>query len=109
MLEEILDTHDLWILSVVNPDGYEYSHTTYRYWRKNRVPNRNGYCNGVDLNRNYGFKFGNLGASPDFCSDIHHGMTPFSQNVSLSSHGMDGSHDFLLMSDQSNSHFHKST
>lgn len=79
MLDRLLDSHDFWILAVVNPDGYEYSHTTYRYWRKNRVPNSNGYCNGVDLNRNYGFRFSKSGASRQQCAEIYHGMTAFSQ------------------------------
>lgn len=44
-----LDWH---VLLVANPDGYEYSHTTDRLWRKNR--SRPGICSGTDLNRNFG-------------------------------------------------------
>ena len=38
---------------------YEYSHTTDRLWRKNRAPNQQmfGLCKGVDLNRNFGYKW----------------------------------------------------
>lgn len=43
---------DLYFLPVANPDGYEYSHTTDRLWRKNRA--RPGFCAGTDLNRNFG-------------------------------------------------------
>lgn len=39
------------IVPVVNPDGYEYTHTHDRMWRKNRA--RYGECYGVDLNRNF--------------------------------------------------------
>lgn len=44
---------DWYFSPVLNPDGYEYSHTRDRLWRKNR---RGGYgsCAGVDLNRNFG-------------------------------------------------------
>lgn len=43
---------DWYFLPVLNPDGYEYSHTTDRLWRKNR---RFGIgCAGTDLNRNFG-------------------------------------------------------
>ena len=51
----ILDTHELHVIPVVNPDGYIYTHTTNLMWRKNRQP-----CIddpdviGTDLNRNWG-------------------------------------------------------
>ncbi|HET8713892.1 MAG TPA: M14 family metallopeptidase [Gemmatimonadales bacterium] len=48
----IVATHDVWIIPVENPDGYQYTFTNDRYWRKNRRPNANGSF-GVDLNRNY--------------------------------------------------------
>ena len=40
--------------------SYEYSHTVDRLWRKNRNPNPStfGLCSGVDLNRNFGYKWG---------------------------------------------------
>lgn len=41
-----------YFLPVVNPDGYEYTHTIDRLWRKNRKGS--GTCSGVDLNRNFG-------------------------------------------------------
>ena len=67
---------------------YEYSHTTDRLWRKNRRPSRStlGLCPGVDLNRNFGYKwahelsiFAPRPASPIPCLDTFHGNTPFSE------------------------------
>ena len=45
-------------MPLLNPDGYEYSQTTYRLWRKNRFLNP-GFpsCPGVDLNRNYNYLY----------------------------------------------------
>lgn len=40
------------IVPVLNPDGYEYTHTQDRMWRKNRA-SYGGECVGVDLNRNF--------------------------------------------------------
>lgn len=40
-------------MPLANPDGYEYSHTTDRLWRKNR--SGKGRCAGIDLNRNFGY------------------------------------------------------
>ena len=37
----------------MNPDGYQYSHTEDRMWRKNRSSNNGHFCKGVDLNRQF--------------------------------------------------------
>jgi murein tripeptide amidase MpaA len=49
---DLLENVDWVIIPVVNPDGYVYSFTDDRLWRKNRTPQAGG-CIGVDLNRNY--------------------------------------------------------
>jgi hypothetical protein len=59
---------------VLNPDGYEYTHETYRLWRKNRSPARFGSCFGTDLNRNYDFKWLQGGSSINPCSDTYAGQ-----------------------------------
>jgi murein tripeptide amidase MpaA len=33
---------DWYIMPLLNPDGYEYSHTNDRMWRKNRTPDLKG-------------------------------------------------------------------
>lgn len=70
---------DWYILPVLNPDGYEYTHQSNRLWRKNRSPNANGHCMGVDLNRNYGYKWGGKGTSRDPCQEIYCGKHAFSE------------------------------
>jgi carboxypeptidase T len=58
-VQKRLDEAEVWVVPVVNPDGYEYSRTESSYWRKNRRPlgvDQNGKPTnaiGVDLNRNY--------------------------------------------------------
>src|SRR5258708_19706093 len=47
----------IWVIPVLNPDGYEYTATTNRYWLKNRRDNGDGTF-GVDLNRNYSYQWG---------------------------------------------------
>jgi murein tripeptide amidase MpaA len=68
---------DWYILPVVNPDGYEYSHRTDRLWRKNR--RGSGRCAGTDLNRNFGYKWGGAGSSQVPCKEIFAGSHPFSE------------------------------
>jgi hypothetical protein len=65
------------ILPVMNPDGYEYSHTTNNMWRKSRQPNRGSTCIGTDLNRNYGQAHCGQGSSRNACSDTYCGTAAF--------------------------------
>jgi len=68
------------IVPVSNPDGYLYSWSGERYWRKNRRNNAGSSFFGVDLNRNWdSVAFGGDGTSPDPSSDVYHGGSPFSE------------------------------
>lgn len=75
----LLDKYEFHILPVLNPDGYEYSHTSYRYWRKNRSPNRGSSCVGTDLNRNSDYKWMTGGSSDQPCSDVYAGPSGSSE------------------------------
>jgi hypothetical protein len=66
----------VYMLPVINPDGYEWSWTNSRLWRKNRRP---GSCVGVDLNRNYPVMWGRGGSSGDPCSDTYMGPSSGSE------------------------------
>ena len=77
--ESLLDLVDVYIIPIVNPDGYVYTHTTDRYWRKNRQPNTNSSCVGTDLNRNWEADWnGGESTSTSECSDIYVGSGAFS-------------------------------
>ena len=34
----LLKEYDFYFLPLLNPDGYEFTHTSERFWRKNRKP-----------------------------------------------------------------------
>ena len=68
-----------YIAPILNPDGYEYSRTNDRMWRKNRAPNPMKWCRGVDLNRNWDFHWNEVGASSLSCSDIYAGPSANSE------------------------------
>ncbi|XP_034123871.1 titin [Drosophila guanche] len=77
-LPEHMRSINWYIHPVANPDGYEYSHTTDRLWRKNmRAHGRQ--CPGVDLNRNFGYKWGGKGTSASPCSQTYRGSKAFSE------------------------------
>jgi uncharacterized protein (TIGR03382 family) len=73
-IDDILQSVVLFVVPVLNPDGYAYSWSGDRYWRKNV---RDGH--GVDLNRNFGYAWGGDGASADPWAENYHGTGPFSE------------------------------
>ncbi|CAG5016928.1 unnamed protein product [Parnassius apollo] len=77
---DLVDQIDWIILPIANPDGYEFSHTNTRFWRKNRSTGHiiANICLGVDLNRNFDFLWGTL-SSNSACSDTFHGSGAFSE------------------------------
>jgi hypothetical protein len=75
----LLDRAVVYIVPIVNPDGYVYTWTTDRLWRKNRRNNGGGTF-GVDLNRNWGTGWGlDSGSSPNGSSETYRGTAPFSE------------------------------
>jgi carboxypeptidase A2 len=63
----------------INPDGYEYTWTSDRLWRKTRSPNDGSICVGTDPNRNWDGNWGGEGASALPCSDTYRGTHAFSE------------------------------
>ena len=80
----LLDTRDLTFVPVVNPDGYAYNEFIDPQgggvWRKNRRRNTDGSV-GVDLNRNYGYKWGfdNIGSTGNGNDGVYRGAAAFSE------------------------------
>jgi len=79
----LLKTFNWHIVPVLNPDGYQHSHSGDRLWRKNRNPVRR--CVGVDLNRNFAHMWDpKIGGSTNPCSDVFSGDGPLSEAESFS-------------------------
>ncbi|GAB4031768.1 MAG: M14 family metallopeptidase [Elusimicrobiota bacterium] len=79
-IKKYLDTLDIYIVPMFNPDGAEYDIATgkYRWHRKNTRKNSDGSI-GVDLNRNYDFTWCQSGASHSPGSDTYCGPSAFSE------------------------------
>jgi len=60
---EYLDNINWYFLPSANPDGYSYTFSNDRLWRKTRSPQEGhgGHCIGVDPNRNWDFHWGETG------------------------------------------------
>lgn len=82
---DIVDDNELWFVLVANPDGYDYTFTDDRLWRKNLADNDGDgeitTVDGVDLNRNWPFRWGydNEGSSDDPTSATYRGPSPASE------------------------------
>ena len=76
-VKKILDNIHIHFLPVNNVDGYEYTHTTNRLWRKNRRLNTPSTSIGVDINRNWPFQWNGPGSSADPGSDVYRGIFIF--------------------------------
>ncbi|CAF3860754.1 unnamed protein product [Rotaria sp. Silwood1] len=74
-----VDQFDYYILPVFNPDGYAYTWTNNRLYRKNRSNTSESGCIGVDLNRNWDYHWCEGGATHDPCSGTFCGSKPFSE------------------------------
>lgn len=75
----LLDTYVVYVVPIVNPDGYQYTWTNTRLWRKNRRNNGGGSF-GVDLNRNWGEGWGlDSGSSSNTSSETYRGTAAFSE------------------------------
>jgi hypothetical protein len=83
-ITNMINNRELFFVPCVNPDGYVYNQSIAAsgggMWRKNRKKNSSSSY-GVDLNRNYGFKWGydNVGSSPTTTSDTYRGLSAFSE------------------------------
>ncbi|XP_057589365.1 carboxypeptidase A4 isoform X3 [Hippopotamus amphibius kiboko] len=85
-ITSILEKMDIFLLPVANPDGYVYTQTQNRLWRKTRSVNPGSPCIGTDPNRNWNISFAasrlmlllgpprtGEGASDNPCSEVYHG------------------------------------
>ncbi|MCH7871531.1 MAG: hypothetical protein IID33_07505 [Planctomycetes bacterium] len=75
----LVDRAEMFIVPVLNPDGYIHTWDSNRMWRKNRRPVNGGNCDGIDLNRNFGVGWGQPGSSGDPCNQTYRGAEAFSE------------------------------
>jgi hypothetical protein len=80
-----IDSYGVWCVPMVNPDGVDAVFTFDQDWRKNTLDNDGSGTrtagDGVDLNRNYEWGFGNQcqGSSGGWGSDVYRGPSEGSE------------------------------
>ncbi|KAF6085613.1 carboxypeptidase A5 [Phyllostomus discolor] len=78
-LTNILNDMDIFLEIVSNPDGFAFTHSMNRLWRKNKSSRPGISCIGVDLNRNWRSGFGGNGSNDNPCSETYRGPYPHSE------------------------------
>ncbi|CAF0999580.1 unnamed protein product [Adineta ricciae] len=78
-ITHFVDQFDYYILPVFNVDGYVYTWTKDRLWRKTRSKTSNPRCFGADPNRNWDYHWCEAGASRDPCDETYCGSKAFSE------------------------------
>ncbi len=90
VVTNILDTSEIWIVPLLNPDGHKIViDQTDVWWRKNVRDNNSNQTfdhdsagngmDGVDLNRNYGYYWGHTNATDYIPAATYHGPSAFSE------------------------------
>uniref|UniRef100_A0ACB8FAX1 Uncharacterized protein n=1 Tax=Sphaerodactylus townsendi TaxID=933632 RepID=A0ACB8FAX1_9SAUR len=79
IMTRLLDQLDFYVLPVFNIDGYVYTWTKSRMWRKTRSTNPGTSCIGTDPNRNFNAGWCSVGASRRPCDDTYCGSAPESE------------------------------
>eukprot|EP00118_Oscarella_pearsei_P002575 m.10928 g.10928 ORF g.10928 m.10928 type:complete len:414 (+) comp22807_c0_seq2:49-1290(+) len=83
----VLNSFDIYIVPLVNPDGRQYVEKTQNYcWR--------GTATGVDLNRNFDWSFGGAGSSNDSADEEYRGLYAFSEPETQLLRNLVSSHSF---------------
>ena len=96
---DLLDANEVYIVPIVNPDGFLYNEQTNPngggMWRKNR--RNNGGSFGVDLNRNYTYEWGcDWGSSGVPSDETYRGPAAGSEPETQAMMTFINAHDFVI-------------
>ncbi|OAA72837.1 carboxypeptidase A1 precursor [Akanthomyces lecanii RCEF 1005] len=75
-ITSFVDKYDFYLFPIVNVDGFKYTQTSNRMWRKNRQTTSGSNCLGHDINRNWPYKWDVPGgASTNPCAEDFRGVS----------------------------------
>jgi len=78
-ITKMVDNIQWTIIPIFNADGYQFTCSGDRMWRKTRMPNKGSSCIGTDPCRNSATGWGGGGSSSDPCAEDYRGVKAFDQ------------------------------
>ena len=93
-VKKLVNTRELWFVLSANPDGYQYTFTNDRLWRKNLHDNDGDgtitNIDGVDPNRNFDehWRYDDEGSSSQFPSETFRGESLASEPETVAMQGL---------------------
>ncbi|HNW61128.1 MAG TPA: M14 family zinc carboxypeptidase [bacterium] len=98
LLTRLVDERQIWLVPMINPDGHVRVENGDIWWRKNCRINTDGSI-GVDLNRNFGYKWGYnpYGSSPTPYSETYRGPAAFSEPETAALRDLAAAHHFAAV------------
>lgn len=84
VIRNLRENVNWYVIPVVNPDGFVYSHDEDRMWTKTRRPTSNSGCPGASIDRNFPLYWSTGGSSKNPCSIQHAGNAALSEVETVS-------------------------
>lgn len=106
IITDVVNRSEIWFIPLLNPDGHKIVLDQSDVWWRKNIHDNNGNMaydpgsggngsDGIDLNRNYGYKWGYLNATATPSDITYHGTEAFSELETQAFRDFQDEHNFI--------------